>query len=60
VRDGCQSYVGVEANEYLGNAVVNDLLDNNGTGVPPKTPVVFELDASQDDTTLNDLKVQCE
>jgi hypothetical protein len=59
VRDGCQSYVGVQANEYLGGAVVNDLLANNGTGIPPKTPVRFELDASQPDVTLNDLKVQC-
>jgi hypothetical protein len=60
VRDGCPSYVGVEANEYKGGAIVNDLLDNNGTGVPPKTPVVFELDASQDGTTVNDVKVQCD
>jgi|GEM_PF-4094969 len=60
VRDGCPSYVGVEANEYQGTAVVNDLLDNNGTGVPPRTPVVFELDASKDGTTVDDLKVECD
>jgi hypothetical protein len=60
VRDGCPSYVGVEANEYRGNAVVSDLLDNNGTGLPPKTRVIFELDATQAGTTANDLKVQCD
>jgi hypothetical protein len=58
-RDGCQSYVGVEANEYSGGSIINGLLDNNGTGIPPKTPITFELDASQANTTVGDLKVQC-
>jgi hypothetical protein len=58
-RNGCPSYVAVEANEYRGTAVVNDLLDNNGTGLPPKTPVTFEFDATQDGTTVDDLKVEC-
>jgi hypothetical protein len=57
---GCSSYVAVEANEYLGNSVVNDLLDNNGTGLPPKTSETFELEASQDGTTANDLKAECD
>lgn len=58
-RDGCQSYVGVEANEYSGGSIINDLLDNNGTGIPPKTAITFELDASETGTTVDDLKVQC-
>jgi hypothetical protein len=58
-RDGCQSYVGVEANEYSGGSIINDLLDNNGTGIPPRTAITFELDASQPGTTVDDLKVQC-
>jgi hypothetical protein len=59
-RNGCPSYVAVEANEYVGDSVVNDLLDNNGTGLPPKTPIMFELDASNANSTpASDLKLQC-
>jgi hypothetical protein len=58
-RDGCPSYVGAEANEYLGGKVVGSLLDNNGTGLPPKTPIAFELDADQPGVTADDLKISC-
>jgi hypothetical protein len=59
-RDGCPNYLGVEANEYRGGAVVGDLLGNNGTGVPPKTAAIIELDADATGVTANDIKVQCE
>ncbi len=59
-RDGCPNYLGVEANEYRGGAVVGDLLGNNGTGVPPKTAAIIELDADANGVTANDIKVQCE
>jgi hypothetical protein len=60
-RYGCQSYVGVEANEYQGSSIVGDLLDNNGNGIPPKTPVVFELDADAGgNLTAGDVSVTCE
>jgi hypothetical protein len=59
-RDGCQSYLGVEANEYQGSSIVGDLLDNNGNGVPPKTSVVFELDAAASGDTASDVKITCD
>jgi hypothetical protein len=64
-RYGCQSYVGVEANEYQGSAIIGDLLDNNGNGIPPKTPEMFELDAdpsgpSADQLRAGDVKVTCD
>jgi hypothetical protein len=62
---GCQSYVGVEANEYQGSAIIGYLLDNNGNGIPPKTPEMFELDAdlngpSADQLNAGDVKVTCD
>jgi hypothetical protein len=44
-RNGCSSYVAVNANEYRGRTIVNQLLDNQSFGIPPKTVRVFELDA---------------
>jgi nucleoid-associated protein YgaU len=46
-RNGCPSYVGVNANEYKGSAIVGQLLANQGYGIPPKTVRIFELDADQ-------------
>jgi hypothetical protein len=37
-RDGCPNYVGAEANEYQGGAVINSLLDNSANGVHPRHP----------------------
>jgi hypothetical protein len=61
-HEGCPSYLGVEANEYQANAVVGDLLGNNGTGIPPKTPIIIELDSDSDagGTTAGDVKIDCE
>jgi hypothetical protein len=59
-RDGCPSYVAVSANEYSGGAIINSLLDNQGYGIPPQTPRVFELDADQDGVTANDVTVECQ
>ena len=64
-RYGCPSYVGVQANEYQGSSIIGDLLDNNGNGIPPKTPEVFELDAdssgpSADQLKAGDVKVTCD
>jgi hypothetical protein len=59
-RDGCPSYVGVEANEYQGGSVIGDLLDNNGHGIPPKTPELFELDAdAEGHVVAGDVTVDC-
>jgi hypothetical protein len=35
-RSGCSSYVAVHANEYSGGTIINELLDNQGYGIPPK------------------------
>jgi multidrug efflux pump subunit AcrA (membrane-fusion protein) len=56
---GCSSYVGVNANEYAGGAIINGLLANQGSGIPPRTPRLFELDADQTGVTANDVKVDC-
>jgi hypothetical protein len=40
---GC-SYLEVDSNEMQGGAIIGSLLANQ-TNVPPKTPVLFELDA---------------
>jgi hypothetical protein len=58
-RDGCPSYVAVNANEYQGNAIIGQLLDNQGYGIPPKTVRIFELDADASGVTVNDLSVDC-
>lgn len=58
-RDGCPSYVAVNANEYQGGAIINALLDNQGYGVPPQTPRVFELDADPGNVTINDVTIEC-
>jgi hypothetical protein len=59
-RDGCPSYLGVEANEYQGSSIVGDLLANNGNGVPPKTPALFELDADANGSTAGDVNITCD
>ena len=59
-RDGCSSYVAVNANEYQGTAIVGSLLANQGYGIPPKTERVFELDADANGVTANDVQIDCE
>jgi hypothetical protein len=58
-RNGCPSYVAVQANEYSGGTIINSLLDNQAFGIPPKTPRRFELDADQDGVTANNVTVTC-
>jgi hypothetical protein len=43
-RYGCSNYVEVDANEYHGNTIIDQLLDNQAYGIPAKTPRIFELD----------------
>jgi hypothetical protein len=57
---GCPSYVAVNANEYQHGAIINQLLDNQGYGIPAKTPRVFELDADAGNVTANDVSIDCE
>lgn len=60
-RDGCSSYVAVNANEYSsGGQIVNALLDNQGYGIPAKTVRIFELDADPDGDTANNVTVDCQ
>ncbi|MHB8643965.1 MAG: hypothetical protein ACYDA3_13890 [Gaiellaceae bacterium] len=59
-REGCTSYAAVNANEYSGTTIVNSLLANQGYGIPPKTPRLFELDADQSGVTANNVTVQCQ
>jgi hypothetical protein len=59
-RYGCGSYVAVNANEYRRGAIVNQLLDNQGYGIPPKTPRIFELDSdAESETTAGDITIEC-
>jgi hypothetical protein len=58
-RYGCESYVAVQANEYRGGAIISSLLDNQGYGIPPQTPRIFELDADEEGVTASDLEVEC-
>jgi hypothetical protein len=58
-RDGCSSYVAVNANEYQGGAIVGQLLDNQGYGIPPQTVRIFELDADAGNVQANDVSVDC-
>jgi len=58
-RDGCSSYVGVNANEYQGGSIVGQLLDNQGYGIPAKTPRVFELDADSGGVKAGDVSIDC-
>jgi hypothetical protein len=59
-RYGCPSYVAVNANEYRNGAIINELLDNQGYGIPPKTPRIFELDSdAESETTAGDITVEC-
>lgn len=59
-RDGCSSYVAVNANEYQGGAIVNQLLDNQGYGIPAKTRRIFELDSdSSGNATAGDVTIDC-
>lgn len=59
-RNGCPGYVAVNANEYSGETIINSLLDNQGFGIPPKTPRVFELDADQGNVTIRDVQIDCQ
>jgi hypothetical protein len=59
-RNGCSSYVAVNANEYHGSAIVGQLLANQGYGIPPKTVRLFELDADTSGVTANNVKVDCQ
>jgi hypothetical protein len=56
---GCSSYVAVHANEYSGSAIINELLDNQGSGIPPKTPRLFELDADEGANKAGDVQIDC-
>jgi hypothetical protein len=58
-RDGCASYVAVNANEYANGQIINSLLDNQGYGIPAQTPRLFELDADQNGVTAADVKIDC-
>jgi hypothetical protein len=58
-RDGCPSYVAVNANEYQGSSIVNALLANQGYGIPAKTERVFELDADSNGDTANNVTIDC-
>ena len=58
-RDGCSSYVAVHANEYRGETIINELLDNQGYGIPPMTARRFELDASTSGSAIDDVTVEC-
>jgi hypothetical protein len=58
-RNGCPSYVAVNANEYQGGAIIGQLLDNQGYGIPPKTVRIFELDADTAGVTAADVSIDC-
>ena len=58
-RNGCNSYVAVNANEYQGTAIVGQLLANQGYGIPPQTVRLFELDADTGGVTANNVKIDC-
>ena len=59
-RDGCPTYVAVNANEYsAGGTIVDSLLDNQGYGIPAKTPRIFELDADPNGSKAGDVTVDC-
>jgi zinc-ribbon domain len=58
---GCPRYVAVNANEYQHGAIIGQLLDNQGYGIPPKTPRVFELDADTGgNVTAGNVSIDCE
>lgn len=59
-RNGCQTYVAVQANENRGHAIVNELLDNQDFGIPPKTRRIFELDADAGSTEAGNVSIGCE
>jgi hypothetical protein len=59
-RDGCPSYVAVNANEYQSGTIINQLLDNQGYGIPPQTARLFELDADAgSNVTAGDVTIDC-
>jgi hypothetical protein len=59
-RDGCPSYVAVNANEYQGSTIIGQLLANQGYGIPPRTVRIFELDADTAGTlTANNVSIDC-
>ena len=58
-KDGCSSYVAVNANEYRGGAIINQLLDNQGFGIPGGTVRIFELDADAGNVTADDVQIDC-
>jgi hypothetical protein len=59
-RYGCSSYVAVNANEYQGGAIIGQLLDNQGYGIPPRTVRVFELDADTSGVTARNVTIDCQ
>ena len=58
-RNGCPSSVAVQADEYSGGKIINSLLDSQDSGLPPKTPRVFELDADQAGDQANHVSIEC-
>ena len=59
-RDGCPSYVAVNANEYsTSGTIINSLLDNQGYGIPPKTKRLFELDADSNGDKAGNVSIDC-
>jgi len=59
-RDGCPSYVGVDANEYSeSDSIIGSLLDNQDHGIPPETRRLFELDADSGAVRIDDITVDC-
>ena len=56
---GCTSYVAVNANQYDGTAIVDQLLANQGYGIPPRTERVFELDSQSSGNQAGDVSVDC-
>jgi hypothetical protein len=59
-RDGCPSYVAVNANEYRSGTIINSLLANQGYGIPPETPRDFELDADEGGVTAGNVTIECQ
>jgi hypothetical protein len=58
-RDGCPTYLGVDANEYQGSAIVGSLLANKATACRRRPRRYFELDADANGVTAKDLKITC-
>lgn len=66
-RQGCPTYLGVQANVYdhRGGSVVDNILGNDGNGVPPLTPAAVEMDDPNVTTydpslVADDVTIQCD